>query len=246
MDAPVLALLFIGMLIYSGYLNWVNITTKKKIKLQIENSLKSLNDSNITEKKISSDMLKIVVFDESHKKLSIISITPSEFTTNILTYRDILSVEIFYDGETITKTNRTSQIGGALIGGLALGGLGAVVGGLSGKTTSKKEVNKIELRLIINDNKNPVQDITFLNKKTNQHSSLYKQSEKSVRHWYAIISLLIAEADKEDRTMIKQPIKQDTEENMSDKLEKLHTLFEKGILTQDEFTEAKQKIIGTI
>jgi len=42
-------------------------------------------------------------------------------TTRIISYRDLLSSEIFEDGTTITKTVRSGQVGGALIGAIALG-----------------------------------------------------------------------------------------------------------------------------
>jgi hypothetical protein len=49
-------------------------------------------------------------------------------TTRIISYRDLLSSEIFEDGTTITKTVRSSQVGGGLIGAIALGGVGDKAG----------------------------------------------------------------------------------------------------------------------
>lgn len=47
----------------------------------------------------------------------------------VIAHRDILSVEVFEDGASVTKTSRSSQLGGALVGGLVLGGVGAIIGG---------------------------------------------------------------------------------------------------------------------
>ncbi|MFJ7982229.1 hypothetical protein ACIQ1D_18380 [Lysinibacillus xylanilyticus] len=44
-------------------------------------------------------------------------------TSKKYTYEDILEVEVLVDGETITKTSRGSQLGGALLGGVLAGGV---------------------------------------------------------------------------------------------------------------------------
>src|SRR5690625_2106720 len=53
---------------------------------------------------------------------------------------DIIESEVVVDSHTITKTARGSQIGGAAVGGVLLGGVGAIIGGLSGGTGSFEQV----------------------------------------------------------------------------------------------------------
>src|SRR3954463_9667577 len=47
-------------------------------------------------------------------------------------FDQIAAVEVQENGATVSTTNRGSQLAGAAIGGLALGGVGALIGGLSG------------------------------------------------------------------------------------------------------------------
>ncbi|BBW93657.1 hypothetical protein PS1M3_37440 [Pseudoalteromonas sp. PS1M3] len=242
MDIVLFLMGAIGMGIYF----WIKDSNLKEKQKSLEKRIKGTDGFTVTQFYIASTGNKGIAFDEANKKFAICS---SEMkTTKTFSYQDILSAEIFYDGNTVTKTNRVSQIGGALIGGLALGGLGAVVGGLSGKKKSKKEIEKIELRIIVNDKESPVQDIIFLNTKCKEWTPLFKESEKSVRHWFAIVSLLINEADKYDERNLKElkslsPIKEN-KSSLVESLNELNELFQKGILTEEEFYKAKQKTLN--
>jgi len=231
--------------IIAGIYYWIKGSSLKNNKSKVEDSFKEIPDFTPSQQYTSSDGLKVIGYDEDRKQFVITSLNSQITSSKIFSYVDILSAEIFYDGSTVTKTNRVSQLGGALIGGLALGGLGAVVGGLSGKTSSKKEVEKIELRIIVNDKESPIQDIIFLNTKCKEWTPLYKESDKSVRHWFAIISLLIEEADKEDAKNSRHPMLDTNQNNsLADTLNDLNELFQKGILTEAEFSKAKQNAIN--
>ncbi|HQS67381.1 MAG TPA: SHOCT domain-containing protein [Sulfuricurvum sp.] len=162
-----------------------------------------------------------------------------------LHYNDILSVEIIEDGITVTKTNRISQIGGALLGGL-LGGAGAVIGGLSGKKeTSAGKIKSLELKIIINDTSNPIFIISLLSKTSNGISTEkteYIDAKSGADHWKAVFEAIIKQADAEEQ----QAEKHTTVESgsVSDELKKLAELKESGILTEDEFLQQKQKLLN--
>jgi hypothetical protein len=160
-------------------------------------------------------------------------------------YKDIFSSEIFEDGVTITKTVRSSQIGGALIGGLALGGVGAVVGGLTGKTQASDKVDKVDLRLTVNDTKNPIFNLNFLNLPMKKNDTQYKQAIERARHWHGLIEVLIKLADNEDKavTKMKDPPKP-LVGSIADELKKLAELRDEGILSVDEFQQQKLKLLG--
>ena len=96
-----------------------------------------------------------------------------------------------------TKTSRSSQIGGALVGGVLLGGVGAVIGGLSAKTVSTSEQleNSIELLIRINDTQNPVWSIPFLSVQQPKTSILYTSGKEGVTTWHALLGVLMAQED---------------------------------------------------
>jgi len=77
-------------------------------------------------------------------------------TNNIKVFniKDVNSFELITDGV------KTANAGGAIVGGLLFGGVGAIIGGLSGQ---KEKINKIDLLFRINDFNNPVIEIPLMN-----------------------------------------------------------------------------------
>lgn len=53
--------------------------------------------------------------------------------------------------ENTRNLRNVRQIGGVVVGGLLLGGVGAIIGGLSGKTETSGKISRIDLRLIVNE-----------------------------------------------------------------------------------------------
>jgi hypothetical protein len=80
----------------------------------------------------------------------------------LIRYGDIIESEIIAGGDTVTKTSRASQLAGAAVGGLLLGGVGAVIGGVSGKKVTSHDVKDVWLKLLINDTSDPVHVIDFI------------------------------------------------------------------------------------
>lgn len=58
-----------------------------------------------------------------------------------LTYNQITSIEMFTENQ-IKETDK-SVLGRALVGGILIGPLGAIIGGISGAETKKKQNNKL-------------------------------------------------------------------------------------------------------
>ncbi len=167
----------------------------------------------------------------------------------LISYRDILSSEILEDGETVTKTSRTSQIGGALIGGLAFGGVGAIIGGLSGSTTSSEKVSKIELVITVNDVSDPLHCITLMDlgyrvKKDNE-DYMYKMGD--AKRWHGVIQVLIRQADQEDgeneRNAELENMPSFSSTSVADEVLKLDGLRKQGLLTEEEFATQKEKLL---
>jgi hypothetical protein len=133
------------------------------------------------------------------------------------------------DGISITKTSRTSQIGGALLGGILFGGFGALVGGLTGKTSTSNKVNRIDLRLTVNNTEAPFHEVHF-------------RSMQMARQWHALIEVLIKRADEDERRA--QAPEPKRVESIADELAKLAELRRQEILTENEFNEQKAKLLS--
>ncbi len=164
----------------------------------MEEKLASLESFTPSQKLMGNDGNSGIAVDEGRKKICLIKQSMGNIDLDVLTYRDILSSEIFVDGVTITKTARGSQLGGALIGGLALGGVGAIIGGLSGNTTSSEKITKIDLQIIVNRTNNPIHDINFMSVDGKKNGIIYKSAMEQARHWQGLLTVLIKLADSED------------------------------------------------
>lgn len=217
--------------------------------------LSSLDEFDTTDTLLSVDGLTGIAHDSQRKKICLIGRNENKLKACIYDYGDVLSCEVFEDGETITKTSRMSQFGGALIGGIAFGGLGAVVGGLSGKNKTTNLINRIDLRMIINDSKNPVHDISLLNSETTKSGIIYKTSIENARRWHGLLTVIIKQADLQDEsvnpedTVHDKSIVETTQLstpsfNLMEELSKLGDLLDRGILTEEEFQTQKKRLLS--
>lgn len=133
--------------------------------------------------------------DEKNMKICLIQLCSTGLKHKVIGYKDLMACELVEDGVSVTKTSRSSQAGGALIGGILLGGTGAIIGGLSGKKKTAQELHSISLRLTINDLDEPVFDC-LLNVLPLKDNTAYKKSiEELALHWHAVMEILIKRAD---------------------------------------------------
>ena len=111
-----------------------------------QEELKNLQESipGFTVTKTISDLENkfILLIDDKSKKVCIVN----GKNKTVVGYDKIMSVEYIENGNTISSKSAKRTIGGAIVGGMIAGGVGAIVGGLSG---SSKSVNKIS-SIIIN------------------------------------------------------------------------------------------------
>jgi len=254
----ILLISFIGLGVYFNYRDAEKKRQEANTRQSsLRNTERELEGFSISQKYVSNDMDTSILLDEENKKVCIIY---SKLQSKIiLDYKDILESEILEDGNTITKTSRSSQIGGALLGGLLLGGVGAIIGGLSGEKSSVKEIIRVDLKIVINNIKKPVHVLNFLFDDSvdpmngrpfgiKKDSTKYKDAISKANHWHSLMSVLIRRADEEDKdkeqanrnnNVVAQQLT-----SVADELRKLKQLNEEGVLTDEEFESQKKKLIG--
>lgn len=82
-------------------------------------------------------------------------VTISSAGLSIHGFDELLSCSTIIDNETMTTTSRGNQVAGAIVGGVLLGGVGALVGALTSKKKSQKTIKNVQLKLLFNNLNSP-------------------------------------------------------------------------------------------
>lgn len=198
-----------------------------------------------------------IKIDRNNKKISILinrfphgrdfnHYAQYDYKERLMGFKNILETRIVENGATVTKTSRTSQIGGAALGGLLAGNVGAMVGGLSGKKTSENEVSSLELIIIVNSFNDPIIKIPFFDVRSSvkKTDKTYLTALNDVQKWNAILGTLIQTADNDDIKAQQQQTNNNTVNNsLSDEISKLVELRNNNDITDEEFKAYKEKLL---
>lgn len=114
-------------------------------------------------------------------------------------FSDVIESRIEEDGELITKTIRSSQIGGAVVGGILAGTVGAVIGGVSAKRKTDNKIKSLNLIIVVDDTAQPSYSINLMDKKSEYPYSLvkYDDAKRKAEHWHNLISVFIKRSNKQ-------------------------------------------------
>ena len=231
-----------------------SIKTRRRIS-EMEEKLNGLKNFNATQKVMGVDGNTGLAIDEKGKEICVIKYNNGNIALDTMPYKDVLASEISENGNTITRSSRSSQLGGALIGGLALGGVGAIIGGLSGKTVSSDNVQRIDLHLIVNRTNSPVHSINFFEDIGDdddfgvKKSSLeYQEIMQKARHWHSLFQVIIRQADEDDkikeREVAQKTLHSIEHKSVTDQIKELVALRDQEVISDEEFTTLKEKLLS--
>lgn len=169
---------------------------------------------------------------KDEKALALASKWASTYSVNCLDFKDIIGVEIKSDEVTVTKAG----LGMPLAGGLLFGGAGAITGSILGKKTTSNN-SKISLLLQLNNFENSIIEIPITKKDDPQivRNNNISQLDK-LGVWLKLIL-------QENEQTQGQAENNSTGSNL-DELEKLASLKDKGIITEEEFNLKKKQLLG--
>lgn len=182
-----------------------------------------------------------LAIDEKRLKFCLIDKSQKPPLLKVVQIKDVLSCEIIEDGNSVVSTNRGSQLGGALVGGLAFGGVGALAGALSGKKKTIGTATNLALQLTINDTERPIHTIRFIIGETKK-DYLYSGILHTARRWHSLIAVIMKRAAVEIDSSTKYM--QAPLHSVADELQKLADLLKMGLLSEAEFAEQKAKLLG--
>lgn len=159
-----------------------------------------------SQKLMGTDGRTGIAVDEQHDSLCLLTLRQGKLSQRVVPRQGVLSVEVFEDGESVTRTVRSSQVMSALAGKIFYGDTGAIIGGLSGKTRTEGRVSQIDLRLVVNDTAAPLHDVSILDTDVPKGGIRYNEAMNRARHWHGIVEVLIKRADKQERAQEAQRV----------------------------------------
>ena len=192
----------------------------------------------------------LFIMDEFFKVLVIVG----ESSHEIFNYTDIIEVSYEENGNQLYTKSAGRTVGGAIVGGVLMGGAGAVVGGLSGASKQNKEVKSIDIKILLRSTSRTSCVLHFndanriLKTKEDSDKSLYETYTKNANEAKDILSVIIDNAKQvQASTPVTQSLVQQvpsSSSSVADELAKLAKLKTDGILTDEEFQAQKAKLLG--
>lgn len=158
----------------------------------------------------------------------------------IYSFDDIVEYELLEDGDTITK----GGLGRAVAGGILFGGVGAIVGGVTGGKKSKSIVNSLKIKMTVNDFQKPAVYIDLIKTKTKADSFTYKTNYGLAQQILSALALIQKQNDNQqiDSSFTGQ---KDATVSAADEILKFKKLLDGGVITQDEFDSKKRQLLNS-
>ena len=140
--------------------------------------------------------------------------------------------------ENNSETTSSGGLGRALAGGALFGGVGAVVGGVTGQKKSKEVLKSMVLAISVNNPYHTEIELSFLTGgiPCKQGSFLYKQYKNEASKMVSIFDAMAAKG--------KQAANKPAETSGADEILKFKELLDQGIITKKEFDAKKKELLG--
>lgn len=193
-------LVIIGIVFLVAFV-WAIVTGSKSNKRAKENEdkFKAL----LIEKNLPSDQIVFTPHDESghcisvneqQKIMSFGYIENNSFKSKEYSFSDIVAFEVQVDDH---KTGKLS-VGGAIVGGVLAGGVGAIIGGTTGK--GKTKVNTMHLLITVNSISNPLIKFSILKssvdgKGYNSDNFMVRNATEIAEKWTGIFSVILSQKE---------------------------------------------------
>lgn len=191
------------------------------------------NESAIKNFVATTKVGNILQFSADNQTFVITTINGFKKNQELFSYNQILDFELLEDGESITK----GGLGRAVVGGVLLGGVGAIVGGVTGGKKTKALCNSLKIKITFRDCYRQNIYIDLITTQTKTSSIIYKTEYKIAQD--ALSALQIA-CDYTSRNSIveEKPVSE------ADEILKFKKLLDDGIINQAEFEAKKKQLLG--
>jgi hypothetical protein len=188
----VVAIIVILFVAYIAFGISFSVIKKKRVKKQEEifNSLPTLFPGFKADKVYKNGAgLSMIVLDQDMKKVFMTTAKgamSAEIITRAVNFDDLVKVEIIEDGTMVGSKSAS----GAVLGGILGGTEGAIIGQNFGKTTYKKKIRNIILKVLLDDIVNPGFEMIFYNKALTKFYPLTK-ARKECQEWTDVLFVIM-------------------------------------------------------
>lgn len=129
----------------------------------------------------------------------------------LYSFDDVISVELIENNNIISEKSTGRTIGGALVGGFVAGGVGAIVGGLSGSSKQQNLHISVKAKLLLRNNTSPSVEIPCFDCRTmttegkpvkdgSMEDYIYKQGLNCAQKIVDSVSVIIDMVDREAKS----------------------------------------------
>lgn len=150
----------------------------------------------------------------------------------VFRFEDLIDFELVEDGNSVVS----GGLGGAVVGGFLFGGIGAIVGSNASSKKISKEVTNLDVVLKINSEWYPKEKMNVIFSKTPRNSASYKKS-------LAFAEKLMLELEKIKKSCEKTTVPNNAI-SAADEILKFKHLMDAGIITEQEFQQKKNQLLG--
>lgn len=170
--------------------------------------------------------------DEVRKKWIVFEGMLNNKITHIFDYSDVVDFKLVEDDESVTK----GGLGSAVAGAAAFGGVGAIVGSITGKKTTRKVITNLSIKITTNVPDRQVVYIHFLkNTKTKTSSSIYVAYAQMADQILALLANMCNINVPEPQSPVNGSI--------ADEIRKYKELLDEGAITPEEFEMKKRQLL---
>lgn len=147
----------------------------------------------------------------------------------------LVNFELNEDGESIAK----GGLGRAAVGGALFGGVGALVGGVTGGKKTKTMVKSMYIRINLNDKWVKNSQINLITTETKKGGFIYNDSKDVADRIISALELITQQQEIAPTPTIQVS-------SSADELMKFKQLLDAGAITTSEYEETKTKILNLI
>lgn len=204
-----------------------------KEKIELAKTTQQKADKDVTSFVATKKIGNFVAFDESGRKWATLSAFRGK-TQQIYSYDDIVDFELLEDGESVAS----GGLGRALVGGVLFGGVGAIVGGVTGRKKSKDVCSSLRLKVTMDDISRPVVYINFIESKMKKSGYAYKTIADSAQEALSTFQLIC------DNRNTANSSAQNKVNSPSEEIMKFKQLLDAEAITLEEYEAKKKELLG--